>query len=433
MSWWDSIKKTVKNVATTVGKAYISADKAVGGYLPGGKTPTQVKTAKATTPAKKTYTIPKVPSFKEQAATQEKKESSSSKSSSSSRSSSSSSQKTPQKTETPQSGWQNVIDTISVAAMPFSGEQDHISVYTDSRVFNTAAEYVANAPYAAALMLSGVGSLVKSGVSAITGTLTKTVGKAGLETGAGFSGNAASWAKYSKNMATAKLSTSLLAKVVAQAKKPMFVLTALVGALGTYPWGEWAGLDNAKGVANMSAAAAMKTGDPELIKEAMAKRDEIFDMTMWENIQRMIPGVNLAFNFGKATEAAFLQKKVTDHVLKNEIIRLETGETQPQTWIRNKQEEEFQKSEATNHYNEERQQMILWEQDAYAAARATKRTEEIKARNEDAAFWASQAAKQRELEAQDRQAIADFWENYRETQQKLSDDNRPSNLNFGLL
>ena len=58
---------------------------------------------------------------------------------------------------------------------------------------------------------------------------------------------------------------------------------------------------------------------------------------------------------------------------------------------------------------------------------------EKKARNEEAAFWAREREKQRELEAADRQAIADFWEAYKKTQQKINDNNRPSNLKFGLL
>ncbi len=61
--------------------------------------------------------------------------------------------------------------------------------------------------------------------------------------------------------------------------------------------------------------------------------------------------------------------------------------------------------------------------------------EEAKDRDmrEDAAFWAKQAKQQRKLEAEDRQAIADFWIAYRKTQYQNSVDNRPSNLNFGLL
>ena len=73
------------------------------------------------------------------------------------------------------------------------------------------------------------------------------------------------------------------------------------------------------------------------------------------------------------------------------------------------------------------------EQTTVKNEREAKSKAERKARNEDAKFWAEQAAKERELEAEDRKAIADFWIQYRITTQKIAENNRPSNLNFGLL
>ena len=73
--------------------------------------------------------------------------------------------------------------------------------------------------------------------------------------------------------------------------------------------------------------------------------------------------------------------------------------------------------------------------DVYAGKKEVvlKARAEKKARNADAAFWAAERERQRELEAKDRQAIAEFWMAYRKAMQKIADDNRPSNLNFGLL
>ena len=42
-------------------------------------------------------------------------------------------------------------------------------------------------------------------------------------------------------------------------------------------------------------------------------------------------------------------------------------------------------------------------------------------------------SKKAEKEEKDREAIADFWIAYRKTVQEIQNDNRPSNLNFGLL
>ena len=312
---------------------------------------------------------------------------------------------------------QNAFEVFK-ATLPFSDRSTtSITATTDNRVFNTAAEYIANNPGIVASILSGGAGALTSKVVTIAGR-TAVVSKG---------------TRIVSNTKTAKQTATLLAGIVAKMKKPAFVLTVLGAMLGTYPFAEWANLDNAKTSANMAARESIKTGDPDFIREVIAKRDEIFDMTLWENIQRLIPGVNLAFTFRKATEAAFLLKRVSDRVLKDEIIQLETGETDDAKWARVRQEEKDQDIAAVDYYNDQRKQMVTWEIEAKSQASKATRKQEKKARNNDAAFWANERLKQRELEAKDRQAIADFWTAYRKTVNEFNKDNRPSNLNFGLL
>ena len=314
-------------------------------------------------------------------------------------------------------GFQNVIDVLGIALNPLS--EDKIIATTGSKIYNTAAEYVANAPYVSALMLTGIGKLA-------TGAVQFALGKVPtLGTGATVN-------FFAKNTKTSALSTGMLANVAASKKWTVLKYAAIAGTIGTYPWAEWA-LGEAKEGMIFNVEKATRTGDIEIIKETIRTSEEIFDITGWETVQRLIPYTNIAFSFGQKAKALQAQWKINDKILKDEIIKIETGETDDAKWERIRTEEAEQEKAAVDYYNEQRKQMFKWEQEAKAAARKSQRKEERKAREEDAQFWAAEAAKQRELEAEDRQAIADFWTAYRKTTQKIAENSRPSNLNFGLL
>jgi len=344
---------------------------------------------------------------------------------------------TPAQLEERPSGWSNVWAVLSAAFNPF--DKTKIVANTDNRVFNTAAEYVANSPYATAAILMGTVVGVRAGASALSiGQATRTgafSGASGRVTGAA--------GRIVGNTAIAKTTASMISKVLAASKKPVFVLSAVGAMIGTYPWSEWA-LGEAKEGMIFNMKKALATGDPELIAEFTRQSDEIFDINVWEQIARLIPFANIAFSFGEKAQSLQAQKKVNDKISQDEVIKLTTGETDDAKWERVRKEQDEIKHATIDYYNTERKKMVTWENEAKAAATAAKstsypsgsstsRADEIKARNEDARFWAEQAAKQRKLEAEDRKAIADFWTAYRKTQNKLAQDNRPSNLNFGLL
>lgn len=339
-------------------------------------------------------------------------------------------------------GFQNVLDVLRSALNPFS--KDRIIANTDNRIFNTAAEYIANAPYLSAAILTGAAGLGKGligragakGATRFEPFDVRHFGRREAERALLKSGG------IMTNTATAKATAGILARTAAQMKKPVFVLSAIGAMIGTYPWAEWA-LGEAKEGMIFNTGKAMATGDPEVIAEFQRVANEIFDITLWENIQRLIPGVNIAFSFGQKAKALMAQRAVNDRILQDEVIQIQTGETDDDKWKRIREEEAAQDKAAVDYYNTERKKMVQWEIEAKAAAQTARqftttgetfdRAAAIKARNEDAAFWAAQAARQRELEAEDRKAIADFWIEYRKTAQKIADNSRPSNLNFGLL
>ncbi len=114
--------------------------------------------------------------------------------------------------------------------------------------------------------------------------------------------------------------------------------------------------------------------------------------------------------------------KVLDAVAANERIAQETGESTDDKWARIREQEATDDKAAIDYYNEQRKLQVQWEREAEKAGR-----------NADAAFWRKEKEKQAKMEAEDRQAIADFWIAYRKEALKIANDNRPSNLNFGLL
>ena len=226
---------------------------------------------------------------------------------------------------------------------------------------------------------------------------------------------------YQTNAKTVKETNSLLLKVVKQYRNPIVIVGTIGAMLSTYPWSEWA-LGEAKEGMIFNVNKAINTGDVNLLNEFLETSDEIFDMTIWETMRRLIPGANLQFTFGEKAQALMAQKKVNDKIVQDEIIKIQTGETEDDRWKRIREEEAEADKEAVDYYNEQRKIMVEWE----AEARRNQRSD-------DAAFWRKERAKQRVKEAEDRKAIADFWIEYRKAAAKLREDSRPSNLNFGLL
>ena len=180
----------------------------------------------------------------------------------------------------------------------------------------------------------------------------------------------------------------------------------------------------------------------------MAVSDEIFDITIWEGISRTIAPANVAFGFIQKAKSLAAQEKVNNFILRDEIIQLTTGETEKEYFARIAAEKQEQietnriaheetsiriAERETEIINESRELQRQLNEEHFDEQARKRREEDIKARNEDSRFWAREKELEREREAADRKAIADFWIEYFKTKQKMADNNRPSNLNFGLL
>lgn len=226
---------------------------------------------------------------------------------------------------------------------------------------------------------------------------------------------------FQTNAKTIKMSDSILRGVLKQFGKPVAIAGAIGAIIGSYPWAEWA-QGEAREVMGFAVVNALKTDNPEIIQEARAAQDELWDQNVWEGLARLIPGANIAVGFWNKYKALRAQAAVNDKIMADRITQIETGESEDEKWERVREEEAAADKAAIDYYNEQRKQMVDWEREAEKAAR-----------DEDAAFWRKEKEKQAKLEAEDRQAIADFWLAYRKESLKIANDNRPSNLNFGLL
>ncbi len=165
---------------------------------------------------------------------------------------------------------------------------------------------------------------------------------------------------------------------------------------------------------------AVRTGDWSLVDEAEVAKYEVLTLSTWEKILRLSPLSFLLIN--KKIQGALAGAKITSKIIDDKKKQQEEGTTEEDYWSERRKEQAEDDKAAIDYYNEQRELMIEWEREAKKDAR-----------NEDAAFWRKEKVKQRKLEAEDRKAIADFWLEYKKETIKMASDNRPSNLNFGLL
>lgn len=313
-------------------------------------------------------------------------------------------------------------------SLPFSSGR--IVATTDNRVFNTALEYVANSPdIIASVLTGGAGALgtriLATGSKVLAprvaaGTIGKfTIG--GKEKLVNIGG------RVIKNTKNAKLSTSLIAGILSRMKKPLYVLAGLTGIIGQYAWSEWA-LGEAKEGMIFNAGRALDTGDSEIIREFQRVSDEIFDITLWENVARLIPGPNFIFTFGQKAKGLMAQKAVNDALAINEIIKIDSGETDKEYWERVNTQKAEQKKAETDYFN---QQRIITEtiiQDIKSKGQQTR--SDIFKRRKFINVNSNEDLKKALIN------IDNFWIQYRATALQIRGQSRAGNfssLNFGLI
>lgn len=241
---------------------------------------------------------------------------------------------------------------------------------------------------------------------------------------------------------TVRITVSSLAKVFS--KKAMVFYGAWAGAVALGKWGQAESIEAFTFPSDkFYTPEAMRTGDWSLVDASDKAAREMADLSTWQKVglwSPLSPFIGIPKKITSVAGAQVIREKFHDDQKEKQA----KGTSEADFWKNKAIEEAAQDKAAVDYFNNERKKMLAFEIEAKRAAaeaadraykegRKEQRAAEVKARNDDAAYWAEQRAKQRELEAEDRKAIADFWIAYRKLAQKISDNNRPSNLKFGLL
>jgi len=398
----DKLKGAASKVVSTAKKVFNKADTEVGGFLPGGRTPAEVKASKAVQkPA------PKVDVQKSVREAAEIKKFGKV-------------QKEPTKLFS-KAGVREVI-------------KDPVKSIGELSGVNTLQPQ----HYLAAVGLTApVKNIAVASANFLTSKLS-TIGKSGLKS---TTSNTAD--TIASNTVTEVATKSWLSKLVTSAKSPVVVVSALVGAIGSYPFAGFI-KEEALQTIGFATRSAIQSGDIEGADEAIELQKQILDPSLWSEIKSKIPYVNVLSSLDDFYKSAQVKLSVDEKIVRDLKVQVETGETDDARWARVRAEEVAQDTAAVDYYNQERRLMVEWELEAreaasvsdlarFEGAREKQRQAEIKARNADAVYWAKQQERQRELEAADRKAIADFWSAYRKQAQKMREDSSPSHLNFGLI
>ena len=276
------------------------------------------------------------------------------------------------------------------------------------------------------LAVTGLPALAKTGLVSIGRIVAGKAAKAGVKNAGALYQTALipGWTptKVATNVATQKLANKkLLGSFSAKAIALMGGAATWAGAVAFGKWGQAEGPEAITFQMKSAMALAEETGDWSIYDEAKAARDELLDLSKWEELMLWSPlsplkGDEMKIEGG--ITAGIIQDKIADE--RKEMQ--ETGMTSDDIWKRNREEQAVQEKANVDYYNDERKKLLEWEREASKDAR-----------DEDAAFWRNERAKQRQKEAEDREAIAKFWEAYKREMQKLAEDSRPSNLNFGMF
>ncbi len=315
--------------------------------------------------------------------------------------------------EEPQSIWGKIKDLFTPATTEvttLSGQTLPLSA--GSPLFFSAIIPAAGTKTAA----KGLEAILKSGNTFKTGTKTSAL------------------LPYVNNPAARRLTLKLFGKTFS-AKTIVAAGGAIAAAFGSMFLGQWAQAEAPEPVSIVMRDVlrqAEATGDYTLYWEAVAARNELTNLETWEEILMWTPA-SVIKGIPNKMKGVIAGGVIMDKLAADKQTQQETGESEDDKWARVREEQAAQDKASTDYYNAERKKMLEWEQEAQAAARKAERKAEKKQMEANAKFWADEAEKQREKEAEDRQAIAEFWLEYRKMSQQIADDNRPSNLNFGLL
>lgn len=312
----------------------------------------------------------------------------------------------------------NVGQVLEASLNPLS--QNSVEANFDIPLLTPITEIVANHPFNTALAIAGGITAVKSVLGKTAVSKAATVGKEVDLFGNAIS-NAGTAGTIATNTATTAKTASWFSKIAASATAPEFVIGTLMATIGSYPFAGFI-KEEALQTIGFATKTAIDNGDIASAEEAIRFQEEILNPTIWDNIKAGVPFVNVLDKLDDFYEASRVKLAVDKKIIDDMKISQETGESAEERYQRVNEEQINQYQANIDYYNQERKKLLEWEMNAKANAR-----------EEEAAFWAAERAKKRKEEEEDRKAIADFWEDYKKRSQQLADDQRPSNLKFGLL
>lgn len=217
------------------------------------------------------------------------------------------------------------------------------------------------------------------------------------------------------NTVTEKLTATWLAKLAAKAKSPEFVVIALLGAIGSYPFAGFI-KEEALQTLGFGVRSAISNEDIEGAELAISKQEEILNPDLWGQIFAAIPTANILVQLHNFYESALIKVSIDKRVIRDMKIKEETNETETDKWTRIRQEELDSKNAAVDYYNEERKKQLDWERrHGYRATPFINWNKEQKEETKN---------------------ITLFYNAYRNRATQISQKTRTANLtslNFGLL
>ena len=245
---------------------------------------------------------------------------------------------------------------------------------------------------------------------------------------------------------TFELTSSHLSKYFT--KKTLTWAAAGVAAYtGSIGWGLWGYAEAPEGIGIIETKflvpEARITGNWTFVDEAEKAKKELMDLSIWQKVGLWSPlspivGSELKSE-GNAEGAILMAKHIEDSKYKQE-----NGLTEADMYAKAREEREASEKRIkdynsevfrrdTDYMNAANAAAKAVERAEYAAGRESERAKDKKYYEEQAAYWARERDKEREKARADMQAIAKFWLEYAKLKQEIADNNRPSNLNFGLL
>lgn len=197
-------------------------------------------------------------------------------------------------------------------------------------------------------------------------------------------------------------------------------------------YAEWGNIDNAKTKLGYVQTNVLKTGDPQLWAEFNQLQQEVLKEDIPAIARLLIPFYGI-HSINKIEKVLAFEAKVNDQLTKDFTKAANSTSADPNDPSNFNAMRLYVASQIETNKTEEEKKRVDYYNNARLTYDKLAREAEVKARNEDAAFWRREKEKTFQREAEERQKTADFWMEYRKRVQEMGNDNAPSSLSFGLL